>query len=234
MEEFETYLKNIGKSAKTARNYSGTIVGPISQWAMENGLIECSIAEIEDLVDFEKVARGIRQLEIYLERNRVGNGMYNAALNAFSQFLSNERGAHLDIDLETILKDDSTSVMEKKFLVSTRLGQGKFRNKLIEYWQGCAATGYRGKRLLVASHIKPWRLADREERLDLFNGLLLVPNLDKAFDLGYIAFNSSGRVCVSTELEEPSVLGVHAELRIELERRHQDYLAFHRAEIFRA
>ena len=29
------------------------------------------------------------------------------------------------------------------------------------------------------SHIKPWRDADNQERLDAYNGLLLLPNYDK-------------------------------------------------------
>ena len=233
MNDFETYLTNIGKSPKTARNYAGAIDGPISQWAVENHLTDHSLSEYENVVDFENVATGIRQLKIYLERNRVGKGMYNAALNSFSQFLADERGVYLDLDLDAIFADDLTTKTEKKLLVSTRLGQGKFRQSLIEYWQGCAATRYRGTRLLVASHIKPWRLADQQERLDPFNGLLLMPNLDKAFDLGYVGFKSNGKICISAELEGPSVLGVHSELSIRLEKRHQNYLAFHRENVFR-
>ena len=233
MSEFETYLANIGKSAKTSRNYDSTIRGPISKWAIENNLSELPLGEFEDVLEFEKVAAKIRQLPIYVDRNRVGNGMYNAALNAFSQFLADQRGVYLGQDLDAIFADDSTTETEKKQLVSTRIGQGQFRKSLVEYWRGCAVTRYRGTRLLVASHIKPWRLAGHQERLDPFNGLLLVPNLDKAFDLGYIGFERSGKICISTELEEPAVLGVHSSLKVRLEERHQSYLAVHRETVFR-
>ena len=40
--------------------------------------------------------------------------------------------------------------------------------------------------ILIASHIKPWRVSNNNERLDVYNGLLLLPNLDKLFDKGYI------------------------------------------------
>ena len=233
MNDFETYLATIGKSPKTARNYAGAIQGPITQWALDNNLTKLRLFEFEDVIDFEKVAASIRLLEIYIERNRVGNGMYNAALNSFSQFLADERGVYLERDLDSIFADETTTETEKKRLVTTRLGQGQFRQRLIEYWQGCAATGYRGTRLLVASHIKPWRFASHNEQLDPFNGLLLVPNLDKAFDLGYVAFKSNGDICISTELEEPTVLGVHEGLNIRLEERHQTYLEFHRENVFR-
>ena len=88
-------------------------------------------------------------------------------------------------------------------------------------------------RLLIASHIEPWKSCSNEERLAPFNGFLVVPNLDKAFDLGYVGFESTGKICISSELEEPAVLGVHEELRIKLEKRHHDYLDFHRESVFR-
>ena len=232
MTNFESYLRNIGKSEKTARNYAGAIRGPISNWALDNQLTKQSLVEFVDVLKFESVAASIRQLDIYAERNRVGKGMYNAALNAFSQFLADDQGVFLEQDLDAIFADETTTETEKKNLVSTRIGQGQFRKDLIDYWKGCAATGYRNSRLLIASHIKPWRLADHQERLDPYNGLLLVPNLDKAFDLGYVGFESSGKICISTELEEPAILGVHSDLVVSLEEKHQPYLTFHRENVF--
>lgn len=61
--------------------------------------------------------------------------------------------------------------------------------------------------MLVASHIKPWRDSNNQERLDKFNGLLLLANLDKAFDLGFILFTDTGLVMISSQLEEPQFLG---------------------------
>lgn len=227
MSSFESYLINIGKSAKTAKNYAGAISGPISQWAIDNELIQGPLAEIDTLLDFERVAIGIRNLPIYAERNTVGNGMYNAALNSYSNFLADSKGVHLERDLDEILSNPTTTNTDKKSLVSTRIGQGEFRSQLVEYWNGCAATGYRGTRLLVASHIKPWRKSDDNERLDIYNGLLLTPNLDKAFDLGYIGFKATGKICISPELEEPTVLGVTPELSISLTKRHMPYIDHH-------
>ena len=62
--------------------------------------------------------------------------------------------------------------------------------------------------MLVASHIKPWRDSNNQERLDKFNGLLLLANLDKAFDLGFISFADTGLVMISCQLEAPEVLGL--------------------------
>jgi predicted restriction endonuclease len=66
----------------------------------------------------------------------------------------------------------------------------------------------------VASHIKPWRASDNTERLDTYNGLLLLPNLDKAFDLGFITFTERGRIIVSNQLEESGKLGIDSGMRI--------------------
>lgn len=38
------------------------------------------------------------------------------------------------------------------------------------------------------------RYANNQERLDQCNGILLLPNLDKAFDLGYITFTDVGSI----------------------------------------
>jgi putative restriction endonuclease len=82
-------------------------------------------------------------------------------------------------------------------LIKARIGQGAFRAKLIVLWGSCAVTGYKDLNLLVASHIKPWSVSSNSERLDVYNGLLLVPNLDKAFDSGFISFKESGEIMIS-------------------------------------
>ena len=83
-----------------------------------------------------------------------------------------------------------------------RVGQDIFRRGLLEYWDGrCAITGLAVPELLRASHIKPWAACDTDaERLDIFNGLLLAPHLDAAFDAGFITIAKDGAVLVSNTL----------------------------------
>ena len=78
-----------------------------------------------------------------------------------------------------------------------RLNQCKFRKELIQYWGGCSVTGFTDEKLLIASHIKPWRNATDKEQLNPFNGLLLIPQLDYLFDKGYISFSDSGKIILS-------------------------------------
>lgn len=233
MSSFDGYLQAIGKSAKTARNYAGAISGPLSKWVVDNNLAKFPITDISNVIEFEKLCIEIRKLPIYTERNTVGKGMYNAALNAYSAYLAELKGGYLEYDLDEILANPKTTATEKRDLVNCRIGQGEFRRQLISYWKGCAATGYRNTRLLVASHIKPWRSSNNNERLNVYNGLLLNPNLDKAFDLGYIGFRKSGRICISRELEEPDVLGVTEGLMVKLSHEHYPFIEHHLEKVFK-
>ena len=73
------------------------------------------------------------------------------------------------------------------------------------------------------------------ERLDVFNGLLLAPNLDAAFDRGFLTITDDGEVVVGTQLSaaDRRALGLEVPLRISgLTLRHCAYLAFHRAHVF--
>lgn len=116
--------------------------------------------------------------------------------------------------------------------ITARVGQGKYRQKLIGYWERCALTGFNDVRFLVASHIKPWRASDNQEKLDLYNGLLLMPNIDKAFDLGFITFSDKGKIIISTQLEESERLGIRAGMNIKLDSPHQIYMKYHRDKVF--
>jgi hypothetical protein len=123
-------------------------------------------------------------------------------------------------------------------LVVERVGQTLFREGLLEYWQErCAVTGLAVPELLRASHIKPWAACDTDaERLDIFNGLLLAPNVDAAFDRGLITVADDGDVLISAQLRSASrrALGLDAPLRVDgLASGHRRYLAFHRTHVFR-
>ena len=127
---------------------------------------------------------------------------------------------------------------EAERLVVQRVGQGIFRQSLIDYWQGrCAVTGLDVVLLLRASHIKPWaQCATDAERLDVFNGLLLAPNLDALFDGGWISFDDRGEVLVCSQLSPAQrlLLGVRPTWRAaELAEAHSNYLTWHRREVFR-
>ncbi len=89
--------------------------------------------------------------------------------------------------------------------------------------------------MLIASHIKPWRDADNQERLDTYNGLLLLPNYDKLFDLGYISFNPKGKIMCSRLLDkfDREAIGLTSDLHlVKLENQHLKYLKYHTKKSF--
>jgi hypothetical protein len=225
---FKQWLTQIGKSEKTASNYHQAIGRSISQWAMAAGLVDTNLSNIQSTTQFKPLSQAIQQLDIFQQRNSKGKGMYSAALKQFAAYLDDVTGQAITDDIEEIIGDASITETQKATLVNTRIGQGKFRESLIDSWKGCAVTQYNNSRFLVASHIKPWKDSTNEERLDPHNGLLLLPNLDKVFDLGYISFEESGAIRISAQLEEVSTLGINLAMSILLADKHQSYMAYHR------
>ncbi len=83
---------------------------------------------------------------------------------------------------------------EVERLVLQGIGQDMFREDLLDYRDGrCAVAGLAVQELLRASHVKPWADCETDaERLDVFNGLLLAPHIDAAFDGGFITVADDG------------------------------------------
>ena len=133
---------------------------------------------------------------------------------------------------------DMPRATEAERRVVQRVGQQVFRRGLFDYWDGqCAITGLKVRELLRASHIKPWADCNTDaERLDIFNGLLLAPHLDAAFDSGFVTIADDGSVLFSKGLspDAQSTLGIDGSLKVRgLHQEHKRYLPWHRSRIFR-
>ena len=138
--------------------------------------------------------------------------------------------------IDAMLSSHDITDTEREALIKARIGQGEYRQALLAYWGGCAITDCTVPALLRASHIKPWREASASERLDPYNGVLLTPNLDLAFDQGLITFDDQGLIRLSPELDPESATALHlyTHLRLrQIEPRHCSYLAWHRENLFR-
>jgi putative restriction endonuclease len=230
---FEQWMKHRGLSESSVRKYAGAIGGALSEWAIEAALMEGPLTSIQSSRRFQSIAIELRKLPIYQERNERGHSMYNSALVKYTEYLYEGFDSDVETDVEAILEDESVTNTEKATLIKTRIGQGNFRQKLIAYWNGCAVTGYEDTSMLVASHIKPWCVSSNLERLDIYNGLLLLPTLDKAFDSGLISFDEKGNILISPFLQDPEKLGVISTMNANLNPKHGDYMKFHREQIFR-
>jgi hypothetical protein len=119
---------------------------------------------------------------------------------------------------------------ERCQVIKARIGQNLFRDLLLSRWRKCTLTGCEYWPVLRASHIKPWSEADSKERLDVYNGLLLSPNMDALFDKGLITFKDSGEILISPVLSSATqkALGLRTDMRIELEKGHVQYISWHR------
>jgi hypothetical protein len=120
-------------------------------------------------------------------------------------------------------------------LISARVGQGVFRERLERAETACRVTGIMDRRYLQATHIKPWKDADDREKLDGANGLLLSPHMRLLFERGHISFANDGALLVSRHVN-PYVRSAWGLERSLAERPFSSaqcsYLAYHRQQIF--
>lgn len=139
-------------------------------------------------------------------------------------------------DIHRVETDPSLSDTQRLQLAKARVGQGLFRKRVIVLDGACRVTGVTDTRVLVASHIKPWREADNADRLNGNNGILLSPHVDALFDEALLSFEDDGEILVHPSLS-PDVLyrwSIDPAKQVEPFRRGQrPFLARHR-ELFAA
>lgn len=158
------------------------------------------IGKTPDYTIMEKVQRDPRF-------TRIAKGVY-----ALTQFIENAEKNDLGY---FIFKQNKVIFKQKKIIKKTeeiveqkvRIGQDYFRKKLIQELGKCPITQINEKRLLIASHIKPWVHSNNRERVDSKNGLLLSPLYDKLFDksIGLITFTLDKKILISNKLSRENI-----------------------------
>lgn len=158
--------------------------------------------------------------------SRIGDGRGARARGVSNEELENAAEA-------AVLRDPDLRATEKEQLVRARRGQGRFRENVSD--RECRVTGIRSENYLIASHVKPWRDATNEERLDGDNGLLLAPHVDFLFDRGFISFSDEGDLIVSPAADREVMEALHV-VKPTAPRPFNDkqrkYLAYHRQHVF--
>ena len=124
---------------------------------------------------------------------------------------------------------------------TVRIGQDFFRAAVLSAYSGqCCITRLSVPKLLVASHIVPWRI-DRINRANPRNGLLLSALHDKAFDIGLITVEDNMTVRVSRKhlVRNDRFFSDSIELydgqpirRPDKFRPDKEFLAYHREHVF--
>ncbi|MBU3179117.1 HNH endonuclease [Clostridium estertheticum] len=121
----------------------------------------------------------------------------------------------------------------KQVLVKQRIGQGKWRDYLIENNHcKCVLCEISMKELLIASHIKEYSKCEKNtmEHLDIKNGLLLCANHDKLFDKHLISFNIDGKIIISDKVPKSDykMLEINMFTIISDELFDEKYMSYHR------
>lgn len=231
--DFYHYMVKFGGIAKkTSGDYVTRMKFLAHDYSLDETLTKEKIDEILRQEDFKRQERSV-----YTSKKSLSD--FRAGLNKFLAFINSDYHKRIADPIITEIKavenDNTIKMTEKDSIVKSRIGQGIFRKGLIEYWHGCAISQCPLTWMLIASHIKPWRDADNQERLDPYNGLLLLPNYDKLFDLGYISFNSKGKIMYSRLLDkfDRETIGLTNNLHlVKLEEQHLKYLKYHNDNCF--
>ena len=127
----------------------------------------------------------------------------------------------VDVDLQEALSEEHQKwrsersdlediITERLLIASARMGQHRFAFEVLSnHGHRCVFCGLhietpkgRAARMLVASHIKPWRVSTASERLDPENGLSACPSHDVAFDTGLLTVNGGLRIHVKSALAQ--------------------------------
>jgi len=101
----------------------------------------------------------------------------------------------------------------------------------------CVITRVNDERILIASHIKPWSVANDVEKIDYNNGLILTPTYDKLFDQGFISFEENGAIILSPYISPLNIkklnLVKNKKYNLILSDGRKDYLKYHRKHILK-
>lgn len=226
--DFYRYMVNWGGlRPKTSRDYIARLRFLSGFYLLDSSITEEYIEEILMLEEDQRLKR-----TVYANKKSISD--FRSGLRKFLAFVKSNYSKVCEdcvlSEMEAVESSKVLSVTEKMSIEQSRVGQGIFRANLIDYWGGCAVTGCRIQDVLVASHIKPWKDSENDERLDVFNGLLLSPNYDKLFDRGYLTFSLKGHIEYSKILSknDKMLLGLQDGVRLKhIDEQHKKYLRYH-------
>jgi hypothetical protein len=160
------------------------------------------------------------------------DGAIRFYLRLFVDYFGGQEHPSETAQAEAEIANENIPKTEKDQLSKARVGQGKYREDLLHECPFCPITMVSDDRLLIASHIKPWKDSSDKERLDPKNGLLLTPTYDRLFDIGLITFDNDKRMLVSPFLSRMtcsklSLLDKRVITHLPLEGR-KSYMEYHR------
>ncbi|MCK9492496.1 MAG: HNH endonuclease [Sulfurimonas sp.] len=167
-------------------------------------------------------------------RGQHGNIEYYFRL--FADFFGDETHPYI-LQQEEKALEAIENIEEKKLKIKARVGQGKYREELLNQCPFCPITMVSDDRLLVASHIKPWAKSTETEKTDPFNGFMLTPTFDYLFDKGFMSFTDDKKTILSPFLSKMtySKIGISDNKTFSLLpiKGREKYLEYHRNNILK-
>lgn len=238
IEQFSSWMEKHSKLSKSSIYKYSRAIRTISNDMVKEGVIEKTLFDMK-LLELDIAISQILQNKFFLEKNFRGNNMYSNSLKQFRYFCYDTMMWD-ESEIEVIEEIKSTNLItdtEKDCIIKSIIGQGKYRDGLIKKYDAkCIVTGINIPRLLIASHIKPWSVCCNDERIDVENGLLLCPNIDKLFDCGLITFDNGGKMKKSSFLGRENIKRFHIDediiVELKASQRMLDYLEYHRDVLF--
>lgn len=233
--KFNNWLIETKTKITRPDKYSNTIT-TISNHFKKQLNKDIDLYEVSNANDLLRIKDEYFSYDTFFEKNKTGNRMYSRSLDLYIEFLETNRQLinNTISEIEHVKADEQLTTFEKEAIILSRIGQGRFRDDLIDLWKGsCVISKFNDPRFLIASHIKPWKKSTNNEKIDKYNGLLLLPTYDKLFDLGFISFDDNGIIIISNSLTNFDKLGIDEAIKIELKDENKIYLQYHRQEIFK-
>ena len=176
----EAYMQMLSKELKAEKYNKAAVNRKLREGELfkrSRGSLEMRMCNISAVLG----AKGLRYIDGYKPRSNVGTRVTtmieesikrfkdaNLGVGGFFEeknepdFITDLSRAEEQGDFEGV--DDT----ERETLQKSRVGQGKFRQSLIDMWGCCAVTEVDDTALLVASHIKPWSSGDKNSTNSLY------------------------------------------------------------------
>lgn len=127
-------------------------------------------------------------------------GNWEEAIYESERLLAKFKNSTIEIEEEKRVEWVTKSREEREVAVKQRVNQSFFRKMILaSYNNTCCITGMKTKELLIAGHIKPWSL-DEKNRLNPRNGIAINSLHDRAFEVGLISIDTNYKINVAKEL----------------------------------
>lgn len=145
---------------------------------------------------------------------------------------------HGNVGAESCQEEQECTAITERTSGRVSSAQAKYRKKLFAECPFCPITMISDERLLVASHIKPYAVAEKDEAFDVKNGFTLSPLYDRLFDQGFITFDEKKCMVVSDWLSPANKercrlkAGTFIQM-LPLDEKREFYLKYHRHFVFK-